>query len=134
MDNFDLKKYLVEGKLNEGALMDEYPFHDELAQKLGWDDFSQMKMNEDEIPDYAKTLFDMVCDLSGKLPAWNKLTENQTQSKYNEFMLEWIVPGEESNTLISKNLKELFRVIEEKNIGKYTIKGWNGRTWDILIK
>jgi hypothetical protein len=31
-----------------------------------------MKMNEDEIPDYAKTLFDMVCNLSGKLPAWNK--------------------------------------------------------------
>jgi hypothetical protein len=49
-------------------------------------------------------------------------------------MLEWGVPGEESNTLISKNLKELFRVIEEKNIEKYTIKGWNGRTWNILIK
>jgi len=72
MDNFDLKKYLTEGKLNEGALMGEYPFHDELAQKLGWDDFSQMKMNEDEIPDSTKILFDMVCNISGKLPAWDK--------------------------------------------------------------
>jgi hypothetical protein len=72
MDNFDLKKYLAEGKLlNEGALMDEYPFHDELAQKLGYSDFSQMKMNEDEISKDTKILFDMVCNLSGKLSAWD---------------------------------------------------------------
>ena len=69
-----------------------------------------------------------------KYLAENKLNEFQSQPKYNEFMLEWMVPGEESNTIISKNLKELFRMIEEKNIEKYIIKGWNGRNWDILIK
>jgi hypothetical protein len=51
--------------------MDEYPFHDELAQKLGYSDFSQMKMNEDEISKDTKILFDIVCDLSGKLSAWD---------------------------------------------------------------
>jgi len=69
-----------------------------------------------------------------KYLAENKLNEFQSQPKYNEFMLEWMVPGGESNTIISKNLKELFRMIEEKNIEKYIIKGWNGRNWDILIK
>ena len=76
MDNFNLKKYLVENRLKETTL---------------------------------------------------------TEAKYNEFMLEWMVPGKESNTLMSKNLKELFNFIDEKNIKGYTVKGWNGRKWDILI-
>lgn len=77
MDNFDLKKFLVENKLNKTTL---------------------------------------------------------TEAKYNEFMLEWMVPGKESNTVISKNLKELFNFIDEKNIKSYIIKGWDGEKWDILVK
>jgi hypothetical protein len=32
MDNFDLKKYLAEGKLNEGALMDESSLERKIQQ------------------------------------------------------------------------------------------------------
>jgi hypothetical protein len=64
----------------------------------------------------------------------NRLKETTlTEAKYNEFMLEWMVPGKESNTLMSKNLKELFNFIDEKNINGYTVKGWDGRKWDTLI-
>ena len=55
------------------------------------------------------------------------------KSIYNEFMLEWMIPGKESNTLISKSLKELLKVVEEKQINKHVIKGWNGKEWDILV-
>ena len=64
----------------------------------------------------------------------NRIKETTlTEVKYNEFMLEWIVPGTESNTIISKSLKELFKIIEEKNIKCYTIKGRNDGKWDILV-
>ena len=56
------------------------------------------------------------------------------EAKYSEFMLEWIVPGKESNTLMSKNLKELINFIDEKNIKGYTVKGWDGKKWDVLVK
>jgi hypothetical protein len=56
-----------------------------------------------------------------------------TEAKYSEFMLEWMVPGKESNTLMSRNLKELINFIDEKNIKGYTVKGWDGKKWDTLI-
>jgi hypothetical protein len=56
------------------------------------------------------------------------------EAKYSEFMLEWIVPGKESNTLMSKNLKELINFIDEKNIKGYIVKGWDGKKWDVLVK
>jgi hypothetical protein len=46
-------------------------FFDKLAEELGWDDFDHMEINSDEIPDYAKKLFNMVCQLSGKYPPFN---------------------------------------------------------------
>ena len=46
-------------------------FFDELANKLGWYDFNHMERNSDDIPEYAKILFNMVCELSGKYPPFN---------------------------------------------------------------
>jgi hypothetical protein len=64
----------------------------------------------------------------------NRLKETTlTEAKYSEFMLEWMVPGKESNTLMSRNLKELINFIDEKNIKGYTVKGWDGKKWDTLI-
>jgi len=62
----------------------------------------------------------------------NRLNEFNSP-KYREFMLEWSLPGKESNTAISKSLKELFDMVEENNIKSYTIKGWGNGEWDILV-
>ena len=58
---------------------------------------------------------------------------NETNQPYKEFMLEWMVPGKESNTMISKDLKELIDYVIKKGIQKYTIKGRQHNAWDILI-
>ncbi len=58
---------------------------------------------------------------------------NEANQPYKEFMLEWMVPGKESNTMISKDLKELIDYVIKKNIQKYTIKGRQHNDWDILI-
>ena len=52
---------------------------------------------------------------------------------FSEFMLEWQIPGKESNTLISKNLKELIDYVSKNNIQKYTIKGRQNNKWETLI-
>ena len=54
-------------------------------------------------------------------------------SAFSEFMLEWQVPGKESNTLISKSLKELFDYVSKNNIQKYTIKGRQNNKWETLV-
>lgn len=52
---------------------------------------------------------------------------------FSEFMLEWIIPGKEVNTLLSSQLKTLINYVEEKNITKYTIKGRRNNKWEVLI-
>jgi hypothetical protein len=48
-------------------------------------------------------------------------------------MLEWMIPNKESNTLISKSLKELIEYVSNNNIKNYTIKGWGNNKWETLI-
>jgi len=62
-----------------------------------------------------------------------KLAGISTESRYNGFMLEWIIPEKESNTLISKNLGELFQYIIDKDIKEYTIKGMFNNKWELLV-
>jgi hypothetical protein len=52
---------------------------------------------------------------------------------FTEFMLEWTIPGKESNTLISKSLKELIEYVSDNKIKKYTIKGRTNNRWETLI-
>ena len=52
---------------------------------------------------------------------------------FNEFMLEWMIPNKESNTVISKSLKELIKYVSNNNIKNYTIKGWGNNKWETLI-
>lgn len=54
-------------------------------------------------------------------------------SAFSEFMLEWQIPGKESNTLISKSLKELIDYVSKNSIQKYTIKGRQNNKWETLI-
>ena len=60
----------------------------------------------------------------------NALNKNKI---FNEFMLEWMIPNKESNTLISKSLKELIEYVSNNNIKNYTIKGWGNNKWETLI-
>ena len=48
-------------------------------------------------------------------------------------MLEWMIPNKESNTVISKSLKELIKYVSNNNIKNYTIKGWGNNKWETLI-
>lgn len=54
-------------------------------------------------------------------------------SAFSEFMLEWQIPGKESNTRISKNLKDLIDYVSKNGIQKYTIKGRQNNKWENLI-
>lgn len=54
-------------------------------------------------------------------------------SAFSEFMLEWQIAGKESNTLLSKNLKELIDYVSKNNIQNYTIKGRQNNKWKTLI-
>ena len=60
------------------------------------------------------------------------ITVNEN-SVFSEFMLEWQILGKESNTIISKNLKELIDYVSTNNIKKYTIKGRRNNKWENLI-
>jgi hypothetical protein len=71
MKHSQLKKLIREEleKIKEDGIRGHHiEFFDKLAEELGWDDFDHMEKNSDEIPDYAKKLFNMVCELSGKYP------------------------------------------------------------------
>ena len=53
---------------------------------------------------------------------------NESRGLFSEYMLEWSIPGKESNTMMTKGqnaLKEILKFIEEKSLKlpNYTIKG-----------
>lgn len=54
-------------------------------------------------------------------------------SVFSEFMIEWQIPGKESNTIVSKKLKELIDYVSMNSIKKYTIKGRQNNKWETLI-
>lgn len=54
-------------------------------------------------------------------------------SVFSEFMLEWQIPGKESNTIVSKKLKELIDYVSMNSIKKYIIKGRQNNKWETLI-
>jgi len=63
----------------------------------------------------------------------NLIREEIQNYLFSEFMLEWVIPGKEVNTLLSSQLKTLINYVEEKNITKYTIKGRRNNKWEVLI-
>lgn len=58
---------------------------------------------------------------------------NESSPVFSEFMLEWTIPGKESNTLMSKSLKELIDYVSKHGITKYTIQGRRNNNWETLI-
>lgn len=65
MKNFDFKKYLAEGKLQEEQ-KDYETLYDFLARKMGYQDSDQMFQNSDKISDQAKILANYICELNNK--------------------------------------------------------------------
>lgn len=63
----------------------------------------------------------------------NQVSEMLNKPRYDEFMLEWEAPGEESNTYIEKDLRKLLDYVTNENIKKYTIKGLHQNQWETLI-